>query len=468
MAAVSSLPNARGAVARVISTLQARFGERLNTSHAVRDQHARGEGLGTSLPPDAVVWPLNKEEVCEILAQCNESGVPVIAYGAGSSLEGHVSAPFGGICIDMSRMDAVLAVHAEDSECVVQPGVTREALNAHLKGTGLFFPVDPGANASIGGMLSTRASGTTTMRYGSMVHNVMALEVALADGRLVRLGTRARKSSAGFDLVHLMIGSEGTLGIVTEVTLRLHPLPVEVAAATCAFPTLAAAVDAVTELSVSGVPFARIEFLDEHQVRACNAHSHLELPELPTLFLEFHGTESGVNEQVEMAETVAASHGTTGFAWATRPEDRSKLWRARHLAYFAALALRPGCDSVVADVCVPMSALADCVAHAREAIDREGLVAPILGHVGDGNFHVLFMPMPDRPDEHEAVERVYGEMVARAHAVGGTCTGEHGVGLGKKSRLLAECGPDVVDLMRGIKRVWDPRSILNPGKIFDQ
>ena len=467
MAPASTASDARGAVDHVISALRARFGERLDTSRAMRSQHARGEGLGTSLPPDAVVFPLDKEEVCEILVLCNESRVPAIAYGAGSSLEGHVSAPFGGICIDMSRMDAVLAVHTEDSECVVQPGVTREALNAHLKGTGLFFPVDPGANASIGGMLSTRASGTTTMRYGSMVHNVMALEVALADGRLIRLGTRARKSSAGFDLVHLMIGSEGTLGIVTEATLRLHPLPVEVAAATCAFPTLAAAVDAVTEMSASGVPFARIEFLDEHQVRACNAHSHLGLPELPTLFLEFHGTEAGVREQVELAEAVAASHGTVGFAWATRPEDRSKLWRARHLAYFAALALRPGCDSIVADVCVPMSALADCVAHAREAIDREGLVAPILGHVGDGNFHVLFMPMPDRPDEHEAVERVYGGMVARAHAVGGTCTGEHGVGLGKKSRLLAECGPDVVDLMRGIKRVWDPRSILNPGKIFD-
>lgn len=455
-------------VAEVIAALQARFGERLNASHAVRQQHARGEGLGLSLPPDAVVWPVDKEEVCAILALCNESGVPVIAYGAGSSLEGHVSAPFGGICIDLSRMDAVLAVHAEDGECVVQPGLTREALNAHLKGTGLFFPVDPGANASIGGMLSTRASGTTTMRYGSMVHNVMALEVALADGRLIRLGTRARKSSAGFDLVHLMIGSEGTLGIVTEATLRLHPLPAEVAAATCAFPTLAAAIDAVTELSMSGVPFARIEFLDEHQVRACNAHSALGLPELPTLFLEFHGTEAGVKEQAELAEAVAESHGATGFAWATRPEDRSRLWRARHLAYFAALALRPGCASVVADVCVPMSALADCVAHARAAIDREGLVAPILGHVGDGNFHVLFMPMPDRPDEHAAVERVYGAMVARALAVGGTCTGEHGVGLGKKSKLLAECGPEVVALMRDIKRVWDPRSILNPGKIFDR
>ena len=456
------------AIGDVIATLQARFGARINVSHAVRDQHARGEGLAASFPPDAVIWPLDKHEVCEILSCCNEAGVPAIAYGAGSSLEGHVSAPFGGICIDMSRMDAVLEVHAEDGECVVQPGVTRETLNAYLKDTGLFFPVDPGANASIGGMVSTRASGTTTMRYGSMVHNVMSLEVALADGRLVRLGTRARKSSAGFDLVHLMIGSEGTLGIVTEVTLRLHPLPVEVAAATCAFPTLAQAVAAVTELGVSGVPFARIEFLDEHQVRACNAHSHLGLVEMPTLFLEFHGSKSGVTEQVELAEAVAESHGTVGFEWATRPEDRARLWRARHMAYFAALALRPGCISIIADVCVPMSALADCVAFARESIDREGLIAPILGHVGDGNFHVLFMPMPDRPGERAAVDRVYGEMIARAHAVGGTCTGEHGIGLGKKSRLLAECGPDVVALMRGIKQVWDPRSILNPGKIFDR
>jgi D-lactate dehydrogenase (cytochrome) len=455
-----------GAVAQAIGFLQERFGERVNVTRAVREQHARGEGLATSLAPDAVVWPLDKHEVCSILARCNELGVAVIAFGVGSSLEGHVSAPHGGICIDLSRMDAVLEVHAQDGDCVVQPGVTREGLNAHLKGSGLFFPVDPGANASIAGMVSTGASGTTTMRYGSMAHNVMALELALADGRLVRLGSRARKSSAGYDLVHLVTGAEGTLGVITEVTLRLHPLPAEVAAASCAFASLEQAVATVTELSMCGVPFARIEFLDEHQVRACNLHSRLGLAELPTLFLEFHGSESAVREQAQLAQEVAAGHGGVGFQWATRPEDRSQLWRARHLAYFAALALRPGCASIVSDVCVPTSALAECVAQTRRDIDREGLVAPILGHVGDGNFHVIFMPMPDSAAEHEAIERVYDAMVARARAVGGTCTGEHGIGMGKKDKLLQQYGPDVVELMRLTKRAWDPKSILNPGKIF--
>jgi len=457
---------APGAAERAISRLKNRFGDRLSTSAAVREQHARGEGLATRLAPDAVVWPETKAEVCEVLALCNELGVPVIAFGAGSSLEGHVSAPYGGICLDVSRMSQILAVNAEDGDCVVQPGVTREALNAELRSTGLFFPVDPGANATLGGMVSTRASGTTTVRYGSMVHNVLAMEVALADGRLVRLGTRARKSSAGLDLVHLLTGSEGTLGVITELTLKLHPLPVEVAAASCAFATLADAVDAVTEMSMTGLPFARIEFLDEHQVRACNQYSQLSLPEQPTLFLEFHGSEGGVREQAEMAQEICGGNGGVGFQWATRPEDRSQLWRARHTAYFAALALKPGCLSVVADVCVPMSALAENVRQARLHIDREGLVAPILGHVGDGNFHVLFMPMPDRPDEQAAVDRVYAAMVERAHAAGGTCTGEHGIGLGKKAKLLAEYGPDVVGLMRAIKAAWDPKGILNPGKIF--
>ena len=466
MSSTTDFSVAPDATERAISSLQKLFGERLNTSRAVREQHARGEGLATSLSPDAVVWPETKAEVCQILQCCHELGVPVIAFGAGSSLEGHVSAPHGGICVDMSRMNALLEVHLEDGDCTVQPGISREDLNAQLKGTGLFFPVDPGANATIGGMVSTGASGTTTMRYGSMVHNVMAMEVALADGRLVRLGTRARKSSAGLDLVHLMVGSEGVLGLITEITLRLHPLPVEVAAASCAFPTLAAAVDAVTELSMSGVPFARIEFLDEHQVRACNQHSKLGLTELPTLFLEFHGSESGVKEQAELAQEVAASHGGIEFQWATRPEDRTQLWRARHLAYFAALALRPGCINVVADVCVPMSALADQVQATREHIDREGLVAPILGHVGDGNFHVIFMPMPDKPEEQLAVDRVYAAMVERALAAGGTCTGEHGIGMGKKAKLLAQYGPEVVALMRSIKTAWDPKGILNPGKIF--
>ena len=466
MSAQPSFAATPAALQTVLSFLHSTFGERVSVASAVRQQHARGEGLATTLAPDAVVWPLDKHEVCAILAQCNEHGVPVIAFGAGSSLEGHVSAPHGGICLDLSRMDAVLAVHHEDSDCVVQPGITREALNAHLKGTGLFFPVDPGANATLGGMASTRASGTTTLRYGSMAHNVEALEVALADGRLVRLGTRARKSSAGYDLVHLMVGAEGTLGVITELSLKLHPLPAEVAAATCAFPTLAAAVAAVTELSLSGVPLARIEFLDEHQIRACNQYSHMTMAELPTLFLEFHGSALAVQEQTELAQEVVSSHGGIDFAWATHPEDRSRLWKTRHTAYFAALALVPGCNSVIADVCVPMSALADCVALARAAVDREGLVAPMLGHVGDGNFHILFMPMPDRPAELAAVDRVYDEVLAHALALGGTCTGEHGIGMGKKGKLLDQYGAEVVGLMQAIKLAWDPKSILNPGKIF--
>jgi D-lactate dehydrogenase (cytochrome) len=454
------------AIDEIVAFLRGALGDRVNTTRAVREQHARGEALDTRLPADVVAWPRDKHEVSAILARCNALGVPVIGYGAGSSLEGHVSAPFGGVCLDMSLMNSLVTVHAEDGDCVVQPGITREDLNSQLKGTGLFFPVDPGANASIGGMASTRASGTTTIRYGSMQHNVMAMEVALADGTLVRLGTRARKSSAGLDLLHLMIGAEGTLGIITELTLRLHPLPSSVAAASCAFPTLHDAVATVTDLVMSGAQMARMEFLDEHQVRACNVHSKLDLPENPTLFLEFHGTEAAVREQAELAQEVAASHEGIDFKWATRPEDRTQFWRARHMAYFAALALRPGCVCVVADVCVPISALADAVSKAREDIDREGLVAPILGHVGDGNFHVLFLQMPDSATEREAVDRVYAAMVQRALDAGGTCTGEHGIGMGKKTKLLAEVGPRVVDLMRATKQAWDPKSILNPGKIF--
>lgn len=432
----------------------------------MREQHSHGEGRAISAAPDAVAWPEDKDEVSKILAWCNELRVPVIAFGAGTSVEGHVSALQGGVCLDMSRMNRLVAVHAEDADCIVQPGMTREDLNLQLKGTGLFFPVDPGANATLGGMAATRASGTTTMRYGSMWHNVLALELALADGRLIRVGTRARKSSAGFDLVRLVVGSEGTLAVITELTLRLHPLPLEVAAGSCAFPTLRAAVDAVTELSFSGLPFARIEFMDEHQVRACNRHSNLAVPELPTLFLELHGSLTVLQEQSELAASVAGDHGGLDIRWATRSEDRRQLWHARHMAYYAAVAMRPGCESIIADVCVPLSALADAVGRARAAIDREGLVAPILGHVGDGNFHVVFMPMPDRPDEHAAVARVYTDMIEHAHMVGGTCTGEHGIGLGKKEKLLSEAGPDVIALMQGIKRLWDPRGILNPGKVF--
>lgn len=456
----------RDAIQQAITLLRQSYGDRLSTTMALREQHAHRDGLAANLPPDAVVWPADKQEVGTTLAYCNRLRVPVIAFGTGTSLEGQVTAPYGGICMDLSHMDQVLAVHAEDRDCVVQPGVTREALNGYIKDTGLFFPVDPGANASIGGMVATRASGTTTLRYGSMVHNVMALEVALADGRLMRIGTRARKSSAGYDLVHLLTGSEGTLGVITEITLRLHPRPAAIAAATCAFPTLRDAIAAVNDLSMTGMPLARIEFLDELEIRACNQYSKLGLAELPTLFLEFHGSETSVREDSELAqEVVAAQHGS-GFAWSARPEDRSRLWRARHTAYFATMALRPGCSNLIADVCVPVSALADCVGKARAAIDQAGLVAPIIGHVGDGNFHIMFLYMPDAPDEYAACQHVYGDVVAQAQAAGGTCTGEHGIGLGKKAKLLDEYGQDVVDLMAGIKHIWDPNGILNPGKIF--
>lgn len=465
---IPGTPSAHDAAAgaQAIARLAERFGSRLSTGAAVREQHGRGEALDAGFPPDAVVWPQSAEEVSEIVRACAEHRVPIIPFGAGTSLEGHVSAPHGGICIDLSKMNRIIEVHAEDGDCVVEPGVTREDLNAYLRDTGLFFPVDPGANATLGGMASTRASGTTTIRYGGMPPNVMALQVVLADGTVIRCGTRARKSSAGYDLVRLFVGSEGTLGIITELTLRLHPQPEEVGSAVCAFQTLRGAVDAVTELSQSGAPLARMEFLDEAQVRACNRHSKLGLAELPTLFLEFHGTAASVAEQAERAQEIAASNGGCSFSWATKPEERTQLWRARHSAYFASLALRPGAVSVVADVCVPISALADVVAETRAEIDREGLLAPIVGHVGDGNFHVLFLLEPGNADERERMDRVYDSMISRAHAAGGTCTGEHGIGIGKREKLVAEFGPEVVAMMRAVKSAWDPRGILNPGKVF--
>jgi D-lactate dehydrogenase (cytochrome) len=363
-------------------------------------------------------------------------------------------------------MNAVLAVNAEDADCVVQPGVTREALNEHLRDTGFYFPVDPGANATLGGMVSTRASGTTTVMYGAMPQNVLALEVVLPDGRVMRCGTRARKSAAGYDLVRLFTGAEGTLGIITEITLRLRTHPEEIGAATCAFESIEGAVDCVTELSQAGAPMARMEFLDEVQVRACNLHSKLGLPEKPTLFLEFHGTAAGVKEQAERAQEVAAGHGGHAFAWATRTEDRTQLWKARHSAYFAALALKKGCVAVVADVCVPISRLAASVQDARADIDRAGLLAPIVGHVGDGNYHVIFLVDPADAEERRRVDAVYDAMVDRAQAVGGSCTGEHGIGMGKREKLVAEFGPEAVELMRSLKNAWDPRGIMNPGKLF--
>ena len=455
-------------VQRAIEILGMRFDQRLSINATVREQHGRGEGYAALLPPDAVIWPHSTEEVSAILKTCNALNVPVIPYGAGTSLEGHVTAPRGGLCVDLSKMDQVLEVHNTDADCVVQPGVTREGLNAYLRDSGLFFPVDPGANATIGGMISTRASGTTTVRYGTIAANVMALEVVLASGEVIRCGGRARKSSAGYDLVRLFTGAEGTLGIITEATLRLHGRPEAVASGVYSYTGLRGAVDAVVEVIQSGAPIARIEFLDEAQVRACNAYSKLSLPDAPTLFIEIHGTQMGVAEQIERVTAVAASHGGTLLDQATDSQLREDLWRARHRAYFAARALRPGSECVVADVCVPISGLAECVAQTRADIDREGLTAPIVGHVGDGNFHVLFLLAPGVDEEWARMERVYDSMIALAHRLGGTCTGEHGIGLGKRDKLVAEFGEPVVALMRDLKHAWDPRGILNPGKIFQE
>jgi D-lactate dehydrogenase (cytochrome) len=456
----------RARAQQAIAELHEWLGARLSTSEAARAQHGRGEAYGRVLPPDAVVWPESAEEVSRIVATCSRHQTPIIAFGAGTSLEGHVSAPYGGICIDCSRMNDVLSVNPADMDCVVQPGVTREQLNSYLRDTGLFFPVDPGANATLGGMVSTRASGTTTIRYGAMTRNVLALQVVLADGRIVRVGTRAAKSSTGYDLVRLLVGSEGTLGVITEIGLRLYGIPETTVVATCVFPELRGAVDAVVEIIQSGASVSRIEFLDELQVRACNRHSQLSMPEQPTLFLEFSGTSESVGGEVTRAEEIARSNGGAAFQTAQDAAERARLWKARHSAYFAALALRPGCECLVADVCVPISQLADAVADARREIDAARLLAPIVGHVGDGNFHVLFLLDPAAADEWQRAEKVYDAMIERALRVGGTCTGEHGIGLGKRTKLVAEYGRDVVELMRAIKGAWDPQGILNPGKIF--
>jgi D-lactate dehydrogenase (cytochrome) len=459
-------PAGRARAQKAIAELHEWLGARLSTGEAARAQHGRGEAYGRVMPPDAVAWPQSADEVSRIVATCSRHQTAVIAFGAGTSLEGHVSAPYGGVCIDFSRMNEVLSVNPADMDCVVQPGVTREQLNSYLRDTGLFFPVDPGANATLGGMVATRASGTTTIRYGAMTRNVLALQVVLADGRIVRVGTRAAKSSTGYDLVRLLVGSEGTLGVTTEIALRLYGIPETTIGATCTFPALRGAVDAVVEIIQSGASVSRIEFLDELQVRACNRYSQLSMPEQPTLFLEFSGTSAGVDGQVNSAEEIARSNGGAAFQRAVAAADRARLWKARHSAYFAALSLRPGCECLVADVCVPISQLADAVADARRELDAADLLAPIVGHVGDGNFHVLFLLDPAVADEWQRAEKVYDAMIERALRVGGTCTGEHGIGLGKRTKLVAEYGPDVVELMRAIKGVWDPQGILNPGKIF--
>lgn len=447
-----------------LDRLRSVLGPRLSQAAADRDHHAQSEAFHRSPPPDAVAWPDNADEVAAILAICNDTGVPVVPWGTGTSLEGHALPVLGGLSLDLSRMDQVLDVRPEDMQASVQPGVTREALNTELRATGLFFPVDPGANASLGGMAATRASGTTAVRYGTMRDNVLALQVVLADGRIIRTGTRAAKSSAGFDLTALFVGSEGTLGVITELTLRLHGQPEDVAAAVCAFDSLDHAVECVSATIQSGIPMARIEFVDAATARAFNLQSGSALREQPHLMIEFHGSPSAVREDAARFGDIAAEFGAQGFDWATTPEDRARLWRMRHGAYHACLALRPGASGLTTDVCVPMSKLPAAVHAAAEDIAAEGLIGPIVGHVGDGNFHSVLLVDPADPDELAAAKRVARRMAERALAVGGTISGEHGIGLGKRGLMAAQHG-EGWGLMGQIKATLDPRNILNPGKL---
>lgn len=455
---------ARAEVDTAVGVLRQRLGERLSTSAAVREQHGRDESHHAAHAPDAVAFPRSTEEVAEIVRVCAGYGTPVIPFGIGTSLEGHVAALRGGVCIDLGGMNEIVRVSAGDMDATVQAGVRRKQLNEHLRDTGLFFPIDPGADATIGGMTATRASGTNAVRYGTMRDNVLALTVVTADGRVVRTARRARKSAAGYDLTRVFVGSEGTLGVITEITLRLYGIPEAVSAAVCSFPGIEGAVDTVIETIQMGIPVARIELLDELQMEACNRYSDLEYPVAPTLFLEFHGSEAGVAEQAETVQTLATGNGAGDFQWATRTEDRNRLWQARHDAAYAALALRPGAGMWATDVCVPLSRLAECIRETREDLAESFLMAPLVGHVGDGNFHLVFLFDPDDDRERAEVERLNERLVSRSLALDGTCTGEHGVGYGKLDFLTAEHG-EAVSLMRDIKKALDPGNIMNPGKI---
>jgi D-lactate dehydrogenase (cytochrome) len=452
-------------IAAALNAIGTRLGARLTEARALRESHSRDEAHHEPVLPDAVAFPESTEEVAEIVRICAAEGCPITAWGTGTSLEGQAIPVRGGLSLDMSRMNRVLAIHPEDLDAVVQPGVTRKALNAALKDTGLFFAVDPGADASIGGMAATRASGTAAVRYGTMRETVLALEVVLADGRVIRTGSRARKSSTGYDLTRLFVGSEGTLGIITELTVRLFGQPEAVSAAVCPFPDIASAVNATIETIQIGLPVARIELLDEVQVAAVNAHAGLGMAETPTLFLEFHGTEAGVAEQAERFGEIAQSHGAMAFDWASRPEERTRLWTARHNSYYAARALRPGCTGWVTDACVPISRLADCIVETKADLAASPLPAPLVGHVGDGNFHLAILLDPASPAELAEAKRLSHRIAERAIAMGGTVSGEHGVGLGKQPYMAAEHG-EAWAVMAEIKRALDPQNLLNPGKML--
>jgi D-lactate dehydrogenase (cytochrome) len=454
------------AVAAVVEKLAARFGNHLVTSQAVRDQHAHTTTWLPSQPPDAVVFAQEAADVQDVVRVCAAHGVPVIAFGTGTSLEGQVNAPAGGVCVDFRDMNKVLEVHPEDLDCVIQPGVTRKALNEHLRDQGVFFPIDPGADASLGGMASTRASGTNAVRYGTMRENVLALKVVRGDGEIITTGTRAKKSSAGYDLTHLFIGAEGTLGIITELTIRLRGIPETIAAAACSFDSVRGACQATIMAIQTGIPVARIELLNAEQVKACNSYSKLSLPETPLLLLEFHGSQADVAEQSKNFAEIASECGGLGFTWTTRPEDRTRLWQARHDAYWAVKALRPGAGVVATDVCVPISRLADCVTETEDDLKRLKLQSPIVGHVGDGNFHCSLLCDVDDAGEMARGEEFMHRLVERALSMDGTCTGEHGIGQGKQKYLKGELGGEAIDAMRAIKQALDPQNIFNPGKII--
>ena len=450
----------------LIASLRDMLGDRLSTAAAVLEQHGKDESWHAASPPDAVVFATSTEEVAKVVTLCAEHNVPIVPFGTGSSLEGHVAALRGGICIDLSRMDAILEVNNEDLDCRVQAGVTREQLNDHLRDTGLFFPIDPGANASIGGMTATRASGTNAVRYGTMRDNVLNLTVVTPDGKIIKTANRARKSSAGYDLTRLFVGSEGTLGVITEIALKLYGIPEAMSAAVCAFPSVDAAVDTTILTIQAGIPVARIEFLDEMQIRAINNYSKTDHKEAPTLFFEFHGTEAGVKEQAEFVQSVAEEFGAEAFQWATRQEDRNKLWAARHKAYYASLQLEPGKAGMPTDVCVPISKLAEAIRETRADCDASPLTRTTVGHVGDGNFHTLILLDPEDPAQMAEAKRLHDRMVERALKLGGTCTGEHGIGYGKLDFMEAEHGPDTIALMRAIKSAIDPKGLMNPGKLI--
>src|SRR5690349_3551210 len=465
MVPVSRQPRDPKAVAATIEALAAHFGNRLVTSQAVREQHGNTTTWVANEPPDAVVFPQDTADVQAIVRICAAHRVPVIPFGTGTSLEGHVNAPLGGVSIDVRDMNRVLAVHAEDLDCVIEPGLTRKALNEHLRDQGLFFPIDPGADASLGGMAATRCSGTNAVRYGTMKDNVLALKVVLANGDVMITARRAKKSAAGYDLTRLMVGSEGTLGVITQLTLKLSGIPEAISGGICPFPSVEACCKTAIHTIQSGIPVARIELLDALQVRACNLHSHLDLPETPMLFLEFHGTEASVAEQSKRFGEIAAEFGGGPFTWTTRPEERTRLWEARHHAALSNMALRPGASMIATDVCVPISRLAECVTETQADIAQTGLLAPIVGHVGDGNFHLTMLVDMDDRDELKRAEALSERLVERALAMDGTCTGEHGVGQGKMKYLAAEHGRTALDVMASIKRALDPHNIMNPGKI---